>query len=570
MISRRHIIAFWIGFACAAIAGLAFDASPAFAQTRFETTIQRPGPRPVDPDREPLRRPPATALPPGQPGDLLFPRQAPAAVPDVDADDTGNDAERDANGRLPTRPLGAPRDGDLRPALTPEQEDGRIIVGEPPAVQDGGDPSQVDQRTARERAAFDIPPAGFDPGAFAFDPGTFPTVTSPQAARRRQLFRFEPYQPLGIRMGSFLLFPELEVGMRSTNNLFNAPSGSRQSDIAGELIPSMRIVSDWNVHAVELRANGLFTFQNEFPDENERDYGIESRTRIDFTRRTNLETLSSLQVTREGRGSDDDPGANAARATITTAALAAALNHRFNRLSLQFRGSYAAIVFGEGEAANGNVITNDDRSYTVPAGGLRASWEFKPNLSIFGEAVFNQRRYNQAAQSDNILRDSFGQRWRVGVSFGTTSEILRGDVALGYALQDADAAQLRDIKGLTLDANLAWRLSPLTTMLFTANADTSETTTANTLGALTQTVGLEYRHSFRRNLIGAMRWSFTQGDFAGIALRERTLVYGLGLEYFINRNAAIIGQFDHTEFFSNEAGADYTRDEISIRLRLRR
>jgi hypothetical protein len=55
----------------------------------------------------------------------------------------------------------------------------------------------------------------------------------------------DPYVPIGIRIGSFLLFPELEVGADMTNNVLDTRFDTR-SDIGPEVKPRLRLDSDWS------------------------------------------------------------------------------------------------------------------------------------------------------------------------------------------------------------------------------------------------------------------------------------------------------------------------------------
>jgi hypothetical protein len=67
------------------------------------------------------------------------------------------------------------------------------------------------------------PPAGFDPLLFQIE-DIDPLRTD---RRTRRLFQIEPYDPIGVRIGSFVYFPELEVaGLATSNVLRQSPSNS--------------------------------------------------------------------------------------------------------------------------------------------------------------------------------------------------------------------------------------------------------------------------------------------------------------------------------------------------------
>ncbi len=128
-----------------------------------------------------------------------------------------------------------------------------------------------------------------------------------------------------------------------------------------------------------------------------------------------------MTYARKGRGAIDAVQFGD-RAQVTTDSADLTLNQRFNRLSLQLRGGYDDIDFGPSGAAN----TNDDRDTTVTTEAARVTWQFRPTFSVFGEVETNQREYNTAAVADGFSRDSDGQRYRVGIDFGATGQVVRG------------------------------------------------------------------------------------------------------------------------------------------------
>lgn len=454
-------------------------------------------------------------------------------------------------------------DGELNTSGEPTQpQDGIVDVGEPLPPEDGTDPITVDTRDADEIALFENPPADVDPLLFQIE--DIDPIRDNRAVSR--LFRLEPYDPIGIRVGSFMLFPEAEFGGSWYSNVLRSPQAS--SDAALDLNPSARLVSNWNNHALEFRAEGTFSFFDDFDSDNDKFYTLESRGRLDITRRSNIQALISRDVSQESRSALDASAAGT-RADVTTDRGEVALNHRFNRLSFQFRGSISDFAYGDTENA-GVISDNSDRDYTQYEETVRGSWEFKPTLSAFTEVAVNQREYDQAAGTDLINRSSDGQRYRVGVAFGNTGQILRGEVAVGYGLQSPDDSRLRDIDGFLIDANATWRASELTSVLFNARTDVTETTTANVGGSFNRAGGIEVRHAFRRYLIASAGLTYSTQDSQDGVIDESELRAIAGLEYFVNRETVLFGRYAHTSFDAIGATSDYEADEVRVGVRLRR
>lgn len=454
------------------------------------------------------------------------------------------------------------RDGDLSWPPEPRAPvDGIVQRDEGAPVRDGLDPLSVDTRPQEDIDAFESPPAGYNPLLFQIE--DIPPI---EDRLTRRLFLQEPFDPVGIRIGNFVLFPEAEIGGSWYSNVLR--SKNAQSDMAFDLRPSARLVSDWKRHAVELRAASTLSFYSELDSENDKGYQLEARGRLDMTRRTNLQAFVSRDYSQESRSAID---ANSAgdRANLTLDKAGATFNHRFNRLSLQLRGTVGDYDYSDVKVGN-TLQSNADRNYRAYDGAVRARWEFKPTLTGFVEVGGNQRDYNVAAQSDGISRDSKGERYRIGAEFGQTSKILRGEISVGYGIQRPEDGRLQPIEGILLDANLAWRMTELTTLSFNAHSDVSETTTAGSGGVFTRSFGLEARHAFRRQLIGTAGITYTMQDYEGVDIDESEWRADLGLEYFLSRDAIIFGRYRHTIFESTSPGADYNSDEIHVGLRLRR
>ncbi len=506
-----------------------------------------------------------TRLPAGTPADdsLSAPDLRPA-IPEDDptadpVDPLLNESVRPAPGeRTPVV------DGDM---TLPEERtaiarDGIVEVGEPPAPQDGADPTLIDSRPQEEADLFttpiENPPAGFDPLLFQIE-DIDPIRTD---RRPRRLFVQEPYDPIGIRIGSFVYFPEVTIAGEATSNVLRQTPAS--SDVSAEFLSKARLVSNWAVHALEFNGRGLTSFHDEFPSEDDAAWNLEARGRLDVSRRTNFQGLIAHDVRQEGRGAIE-AAQFGDRAQVTTDSADLTFNHRFNRLSIQLRGGYDDIDFGPSSNAN----TNDDRDTTVTTEALRTTWQFRPTFAVFGEVETNQRDYNVAAVTDGFSRDSNGQRYRAGIDFGSTGQIVRGEMSIGYGSQNPNDAGLSDVDGVLIDANVAWRLSDPTTLRFIARSDIFDTNTTGSAGVLSRTVGFEARHAFRRHVLATAGLAYTDLDYDDVDLSESELRASLLLEYYLNREWTVFGQWDYIDFDSNLAANAWTANDVRIGARWR-
>ena len=554
------------GFAAATLAAAVFHAPGARAQSA-ETGAQRPllstssrdgAAQGATRTQKPAASDPATAY-------ETPPKRLRGAVPDSFADGEASeqsdearevDSSNDQDGGEQAPSDGVANGDGVIPADGAATADGIVDLSEPQPFEDGADPTR-DTRPPEDIEVFENPPAGHDPLLFQIE-DTDPIETDRRPAR---LARFEPYDPIGIRVGSFVFFPETEIAGLSTNNVLSSPDA--RSDIAAVIQSTSRLVSNWSTHALELKGTSLTSFHDDFPSEDDRAWGVEARGRLDITRRTNIQALAAHNRSQESR-SAIDANQIGNRANVTTDQAQLSLNHRFNRLSVQLRGSVSDTTYSETDGQS-----NADRDTLETQQAVRGSWQFKPTFSVFAEQELNQRD-KKAAPSDGIPRDSDGTRTRVGLDFGSTGAILRGEVSVGYGRQTPNDHRLDAVDAFLFDANLAWRPTEITSFLLTARSDIYDTTTPDSGGVVSQTVGLEARHAMRRYLIASAGLSYTHYDSDASAIKESALTSFLGAEYYASPELVLFARYQHLSYASNQVNSDYDTDEVRVGVRLRK
>ena len=572
MAGEQRIVWFLLGFAAATGVVLALEPMPAAGQ------ILDPIARSQTPQRPAQARPGAasraTPLEAEEPNPFdegrFGPDAAKSAQPargeaeQTDGGTTAEDmaAEDDIFGEAQARPrqIPIPQDGDpvsVIEASAPRDGD----LSEPNiATESGEDITEADMRSPADVAAFAGAPAAFDPLLLQAE-----DINPVFGASQFRNFGVDPFAPLGTSIGSFILYTAVEADGDYNSNIFASPEPV--GDTALEVRPSVRLASNWNWHALELRASGDLSFHDRFSSEDDRAYLAEALGRLDITSRTNIQALVAHEEAQESRSAINASSAGT-RPDIVVNRERLALNHRFNRLSVQLRGSVIDTRYGT-NIFNGVAQSNADRDFTLYDQAVRPKWEFSPYLFVFSDIAINQRIYDIPAFTDNLIRSSKGERYRVGVSFGEVSEILRGEVSLGYGRQTPDNHELEVIDGLLIDANLSWRATPLTTVLFTAASEVAETTTADSGGVMDRQYAVEARHNFSTRLVGIAGLAFMTRDFVGAGINEGQLTAAAGAEYYLSREAVLFSRYQHTAFDSSQPNSSYTVEEVQVGVRLR-
>jgi len=199
----------------------------------------------------------------------------------------------------------------------------------------------------------------------------------------------------------------------------------------------------------------------------------------------------SHQRDKDIRSAPYVPIAAAERGDLEVDRAAVAFNHRFNRLAFQLRAAIRDFDFAPVPSLGGGPISNDDRD-ELERGRL---WRF------------SQDRDCRQALSHAARRRYLGLLGRRAVSRrrlvcpAAPYRPRRGQPGLGR--QRPNVAQLPDLDGVLIDANLAWRASALTIFLFTAQSTFIDSIAVGSSGGLARQLGFEVRHVFWRRLIGS-------------------------------------------------------------------
>ena len=377
----------------------------------------------------------------------------------------------------------------------------------------------------------------------------------------------EPYEPLGIRIGSFLLFPEFEAARSHSDNVFSSPT-TKRSDWSTELVPSVELQSNWSQHSVSALVEFEKIIFDEFSSEDEKNLLASLRGRLDIGRRTRLEGETVFETQTESRGDINVPNSVTVQPTETSKSGALQLEHEFNRLTLRLRGELTEEEFEDVSLIGGGTFDNAARDNTNTEMIGRLSYELKPGVAVFVEGRGNEIELERA-NSNGLRLDSNGWVALGGLSLDIGGTIT-GEVGAGFAQQLPDHGTFQGVEGAILAANVIWTLNPLTQIRMDAAFDIETTILSNSIGSLVRTYGIEVEHAFRENMILTAGIAYETEDFASANQEEQTLDLVVEGEYLLNRMTAVVAGYEFSDFTSSDGSNDYKENLFRLGVRLRR
>jgi len=410
-------------------------------------------------------------------------------------------------------------------------------------------------------------------GSFAQAPGAPPVELGPirklPPKRKAHTEPDDPYAPLGVHVGAFTLFPAIEfIGGYDTNPARTAGgTGASLYTIAPELL----VQSNWSRHELkaELRGSYIGYSPDETPTLSRPNFNGKIDGRIDVTRDTRVDLETRLLVSTDNPGSPNLQAGLAKLPIFTTIGASAGLGQTVSRFDLAVKGDFDRTIYQNSTLTDGSIDSNDDRNYNRYGGTLRGSYELSPGVKPYVEVGADTRVHDLNADFFGYQRDSKGLTGLAGSTFLLTN-VLTGDVGIGYGTRSYEDPRLESINGVLGNASLIWTANALNTVKFTAASTVGESTVPGVSGQLSRDVGLQLDHSLRRWLIATIKLGFGVDDYVGMEREDRRFSAGAGLTYKISRSVQIKGEFQQYWLHSNVAGNDYTASVFLLGVRFQR
>jgi hypothetical protein len=383
----------------------------------------------------------------------------------------------------------------------------------------------------------------------------------------------DPYVPIGMRLGSFLLFTEAEIGTILTDNVL-ATDTDTHSDVAFEVAPDVRLESNWGRHFFSAQFIGDRSWYRDFSVEDDRIYQAILKGRLDVTRRTHLELEAEKSLTQAGRNSISLTDIAGNQIDLNEEHISAAADHTFNRLTLKLTGTVAQYDYDDAPATDPDLFGEEEvpfldiRDYREDELKLRSSYELSSKTAAFVEGAVNERDYKQPISSAGLRRGSSGYVLLSGMAFELTGR-LTGEISAGWGQQQSVEESFSPIEGFLLNGDIIWQPTPATKVEFIARSEIAETTLVDSFGAIDRYYELSLQHAFWRYLVLGTYVSYEIADYVDDPLVDQRLKEGLTAEYYFNPYFSMYGRYEHTDFFSTDEGSDFVENEVRLGVRVR-
>ncbi len=395
-------------------------------------------------------------------------------------------------------------------------------------------------------------------------PGT--TAEERARARRGRTLSASAFDPIGIRVGSFIIRPSIEIGMSATDNVTGAADGP---NAVGLLVaPEVTISSEDDRHRVEVELSGEGVF---YEDDAFNTSSAAARIggRYDLTSRTTIVGEGGYAQFREDFTDPDTPGGAAERPLVQSFDATLGIEQRIGRFSLTPSGFVDRTINDDVPLTGGGVASRRELDSTEYGGRLRAAFALGAGVAPFVEVTGGVRDFDQEVDNSGFRRSSVWGELSGGLVIDRGDK-LRGEVSLGYHHEELDDGRLSELEAFLANAAIVWSPRRLTEVQFDFSTDVQTTSVAGEAGSVVYAGVLTLARQVSPRVLlaggGGVEYEYVIGGD-----REDVTFTGFAeASYAFNRMASLAARYEYEQEESSEPGGDSKAHTVEVRVRLQR
>lgn len=375
------------------------------------------------------------------------------------------------------------------------------------------------------------------------------------------------YDPLGVPLGSFDLFPTVDGTTTYNSNVFAAPT-ARQDDLVLTIRPSLDLRSNWSRHSLNVKAEVESAFYTSLSDENHTDFQLNGRGQLDATDRTVLFFNGGYRRFHESRTSIDT-----VRNTINPIeagffSLGVGGAHQFNKLSVEVRANFSDRNFEDGITPASAIVDQDFRDETRLGGEFTVSYEFSPGYSVFASARYDDSDFDldpadpQFRPGIDIDRDLETLTLDAGVTAEVT-EVLYATLGVGRLKSTFGSDDFESFSALSVRANVLWNVTSISSIILEAQRSTQTSIIAESPARIDTGFEVGVDHELLYNVILVGRAGYRTLNFQGIDRSDKEYNGSLSARYLLNNQWRAEFGYTFVKRDSDEFLANFNRHTIS-------
>lgn len=375
------------------------------------------------------------------------------------------------------------------------------------------------------------------------------------------------YDYRGVRVGSFLIRPEVTESVGYDSNVLGTSGGSGSALVLTRA--DLRASNDLSRYGVTA-ALGLTDYRYlDLPKQSYTDWTVSLGGAYHLGRDT--ATLSYEHSVQHETPRDLDAPLLDAPIAFRLDTLRAAYQMQFARTSLQPELTVARFDYDNGTVA-GVPYRQREQNRVVVAPGLIGRYELaeRRNLLLIIRDLIGSYTNVPAGTASQDFND-------VSVLGGIDYDgggLLRYQLLVGYEVRTFSSAALQTIQAPIVDATVIFTPTGLTTLTGRIARRIQSSTTTSQVGYTGTTVSLVVDHELRRNIILTAYASFAANEYNQNQGDQYLYRAGAGATWLLNRNMRLSATYDYADRHSSPGrsgqavsfGPDYASNRFLVQL----
>jgi hypothetical protein len=376
------------------------------------------------------------------------------------------------------------------------------------------------------------------------------------------------YDALGVRLGSFIVNPQLTTSIGYSDNVFN-DNNNKKSDVYTAFEPYVNVASDWSVHQLRLTgAADIRRFANQTL-RNQDAWNVQGSGRIDVTSALTVRLDAQADRTYESPFSADvvanliEPS-RYLRTFLGTRTVYDSGKSRligtFDRTSYEF----SSVRFADGllrdQRYRDRVTYNGTGTYELG---------FSPSLSLYARLEADRNNYGLAQAFGAPNRDSNGYRGVIGSNFDIAG-VARGTVGIGYSTRKFDASgTYRTTSGMSVEARADWFPSELTTVGILLQRRLIDVDLTNAGSSWDNRIRVTVDHELLYNLIVTIGGEVAKREYPERSTSTNVYLAQVGSRYQVTRWLGLDANVGYGSNKPSGTGLGNPFDELRARFSIR-
>ncbi|MEE4217330.1 MAG: outer membrane beta-barrel protein [Xanthomonadales bacterium] len=384
----------------------------------------------------------------------------------------------------------------------------------------------------------------------------------------------QDFKPLGVRAGSFMLHPGVELAAQYLDNILYTNTDTI-SDLIWHVRPYITAQSTWSKHSFTARVAADIARYSDYGFRDYEDYFLQLGGHIDVMSRSSFSYgFDYMKLHEERNIRSAEQGITPTTYDLVGGNLG--YDHLFNRFSIGVLYDLRSLNYDNSVNLEGEVIDNKDRDRTQQNFSARFGYQFKTDKQAFLMLGYQETDFDLDVDRNGYSRDSSGFFATAGVDFAITG-VLSGDLSVNYHDRDFDDPSLVGISGWGLGAGLSWAPTMLTTVRGNITTGIEDTTQASSSGYFRTMYAVRVDHELLRDLQIMGQLSYYMNDYqllptapVGSRKEDTMLTVDLGATYFINRSVWLSASYKYGNFDTNVPNDDFRANTAWLVLGLER